>query len=59
VTYEPFIGPDDVPPAEKNSATMAEFKDRLRPLYYDASRYRTYLEQLGVRYPQMAKPAGR
>jgi aminobenzoyl-glutamate utilization protein B len=59
VTYEPFIGPEDEPPTEKNAATMAEFRDRLRPLYYDASRHRTYLEQLGVRYPQLARPAAR
>jgi aminobenzoyl-glutamate utilization protein B len=54
--YEPFIGADDHPPIEKNAATMAEFKDRLRPLYYDASRFRTYLDQLGVSYPQLEKP---
>jgi aminobenzoyl-glutamate utilization protein B len=36
---------------------MAEFKQRLRPLYYDRSRNRTYLEQLGIRYPQLEKPA--
>ena len=56
--YEPFIGPEDQPPIEKNAATMAEFKDRLRPLYYDASRYRTYLEQLGIDYPQLEEPRG-
>lgn len=54
-TYEPFIGADDQPPIEKNTATMAEFKERLRPLYYDPSRYGTYLEQLGVAYPQIEK----
>jgi aminobenzoyl-glutamate utilization protein B len=55
-TYEPFVGPDDQPPIEKNAATMAEFKDRLRPLHYDPSRYRTYLEQLGIDYPQLERP---
>jgi aminobenzoyl-glutamate utilization protein B len=54
-TYEPFIGPEDQPPIEKNGATMAQFKDRLRPLYYDPSRYRTYLEQLGIDYPQLER----
>jgi aminobenzoyl-glutamate utilization protein B len=58
-TYEPFIGADDEPPIEKNREIMAEFKDRLRPLYYDPSRYETYLEQLGVRYPQLERPAPR
>ena len=35
---------------------MAEFKERLSALYYDPSRYRTYLEQLGVEYPQLERP---
>jgi aminobenzoyl-glutamate utilization protein B len=55
-TYEPFIGPDDPPAIEKNAATMAEFRDRLRPLYYDSSRFGTYLEQLGIDYPQLEPP---
>ena len=57
--YSPFIGTDDAPAIEKNASTMAEFKDRLRPLYYDASRFGTYLEQVGVRYPQVERPADR
>jgi aminobenzoyl-glutamate utilization protein B len=56
LSYEPFVGPQDRPPIEKNAATMAEFKERLRPLYYDPARYRTYLDQLGVDYPQLEKP---
>jgi aminobenzoyl-glutamate utilization protein B len=55
--YEPFIGPDDAPPIEKNIEIMAEFKDRLRALYYDPKRFDTYLEQLGVAYPQLERPA--
>jgi aminobenzoyl-glutamate utilization protein B len=55
-TYEPFIGPEDAPAIEKNAATMAEFKDRLRSLYYDPSRFETYLEQLGIDYPQLEPP---
>jgi aminobenzoyl-glutamate utilization protein B len=55
-TYEPFIGLDDAPPIEKNREIMAEFKDRLRALYYDPARYETYLEQLGVAYPQLERP---
>ena len=55
-TYEPFIGPDDAPPIEKNTEIMAEFKDRLRALYYDPRRFDTYLEQLGVEYPQLERP---
>ena len=54
--YEPFIGPDDPPAVEKNSDTMAQFRNQLREFYYDPSRYSTYLEQLGVEYPQLERP---
>ena len=54
--YEPFIGPDDAPAIEKNRATMAQFRDRLEAFYYDPARYDTYLEQLGVEYPQLERP---
>jgi aminobenzoyl-glutamate utilization protein B len=57
--YEPFIGPDDAPPIDKNIEIMAEFKDRLRALYYDPKRFDTYLEQLGIEYPQLERPAAR
>jgi aminobenzoyl-glutamate utilization protein B len=59
IAYEPFIGPDEPPAIEKNAATMAEFRERLKPFYYDASRFDTYLEQLGVDYPQLERPADR
>jgi aminobenzoyl-glutamate utilization protein B len=55
-TYEPFITANDSPPIEKNAATMAQFKDRLKPLYYNPSKYDTYLEQLGIDYPQLTAP---
>jgi aminobenzoyl-glutamate utilization protein B len=53
VQYEPFIGPDDAPAIEKNAEIMAQFKPRLEELYYDASRFDTYLDQLGIEYPQL------
>jgi aminobenzoyl-glutamate utilization protein B len=55
--YEPFISASDPPPIEKNAAIMAEYKERLRALYYDPSKYPTYLEQLGIQYPQVEPPA--
>jgi aminobenzoyl-glutamate utilization protein B len=56
--YEPFIGPNDPPAIEKNRDTMAEFRDRLEAFYYDAARFDSYLEQLGVDYPQLEPPRG-
>jgi aminobenzoyl-glutamate utilization protein B len=35
---------------------MAEFRSRLEAFYYDPSRYDTYLEQLGIEYPQYERP---
>jgi aminobenzoyl-glutamate utilization protein B len=54
--YEPFIGANDPPAIEKNRATMAEFEERLERFHYDPARFDTYLEQLGVEYPQLEKP---
>ena len=54
--YEPFIGPDDPPAIDKNADIMDEFKEQLRQFYYDPSQYDTYLEQLGIDYPQLTPP---
>jgi aminobenzoyl-glutamate utilization protein B len=55
--YVPFIGPEDKPAIEKNQAIMATYKDQLAPYYYDPERYDSYLEQLGIDYPQLTPPA--
>jgi aminobenzoyl-glutamate utilization protein B len=34
-----------------NAATMARYREQMRRYYYDPTRHRTYLEQLGVTYP--------
>jgi aminobenzoyl-glutamate utilization protein B len=52
-TYVPFISDDDPPAIEKNVEIMGEYRERLRELYYDPSRYDSYLEQLGVDYPEL------
>ena len=51
--YQPFIGPDDTPAIEKNLDIMAQFRPLLEEFYYDPSRYDSYLEQLGIEYPQL------
>ncbi|MCR5879135.1 amidohydrolase [Phenylobacterium sp. J367] len=55
--YVPMIGAADKPPIEMNAAVMAQFRDQMRPLYYDAAKYPTYLDQLGVKWPTLEKPA--
>ena len=54
--YVPFISKDDPPAIEKNAEAMQLFRDRMREFYYDPSRFDTYLEQLGIDYPQLEKP---
>lgn len=57
-TYTPFITADDPPATEKNAEIMAQYRERLREFYYEPSQYPTYLDQLGIEYPQLTKPAG-
>jgi aminobenzoyl-glutamate utilization protein B len=51
VKYEPLIRPEDMPAIELNKATMDKYRPEQRKYYYDPSRYKTYLEQLGITYP--------
>src|SRR5690606_19866126 len=51
VQYAPLIGPDDPPAIHMNRETMSRHREAMRPHYYDPSKYRTYLEQLGIAYP--------
>jgi hypothetical protein len=47
----PLLSPDDKPAIELNAAIMAQWREKMRPFYYDASKHATYLEQLGITYP--------
>jgi len=37
---------------------MAEFREDMRPFYFDSDRYDSYLEQLGVSDPTLRQPDG-
>ncbi|HLY20800.1 MAG TPA: amidohydrolase [Bryobacteraceae bacterium] len=49
--YQSFLRPEDQPALWLNRKTMEEFRPRMKPLYYDPSRYDNYLDQLGIKYP--------
>jgi aminobenzoyl-glutamate utilization protein B len=49
--YQPLIGPDDEPATYLNKRIMDTYRERMRKFYYDPSKYSTYLEQLGIKYP--------
>jgi aminobenzoyl-glutamate utilization protein B len=51
VKYTPLLRPQDRPVTTLNAATMARYREQMRRYYYDPTRHRTYLEQLGVTYP--------
>ena len=51
VKYKPFFSPGDRPPIWLNADIMAQYRPEMRKYYYDAKRYKTYLEQLGITYP--------
>ncbi len=57
--YQPLIRPEDQPPTELNRAILERYRDSMRPFYYDAARFPSYLAQLGVRYPVLPDSAGR
>ncbi len=49
--YEPLIRPQDKPAIDLNRAIMEKYRPQMKKYYYAPSRYRTYLEQLGIKYP--------
>ncbi len=49
--WQPLIPDDAKPPIELNREKMERFRPELTRLRYDPSKYATYLEQLGIKYP--------
>ncbi len=48
--YIPLIDPSDQPATFLNKEKMERFRPEMRKYYYDPSRYKTYLKQLGIQY---------
>jgi aminobenzoyl-glutamate utilization protein B len=55
VKYQPFITASDPPAVYLNTEIMAKYRDQMKKFYYDPSKYKTYLEQLGITYPTLEK----
>jgi aminobenzoyl-glutamate utilization protein B len=49
--YIPLIGEKDSPAITLNRKIMEEYAPKLKPYYYNPLKYKTYLEQLGIKYP--------
>src|SRR6185503_2080651 len=49
--YEPLMKPTDNPATFLNEDILSKYRPQMRPFYYDATKYKTYLDQLGIKYP--------
>ncbi|MEM1326710.1 MAG: amidohydrolase [Bacteroidota bacterium] len=54
--YIPMITEDDEPATYLNADIMEEYRPQLEAFYYDETKYDSYLEQLGIKYPTLEKP---
>jgi aminobenzoyl-glutamate utilization protein B len=53
--YEPLIRTQDQPAIWLNKNTMDKYRPEMKKYYYDPAKYKTYLEQLGIKYPMVKK----
>ena len=49
--YTPLIRPQDQPAIHLNKAIMDRYRPEMRKFYYDPTKHKTYLDQLGIKYP--------
>ncbi|MDX2042397.1 MAG: amidohydrolase [Acidobacteriota bacterium] len=55
IKYQPLINPSDKPAVDLNKEKMEKFAPQLKKFYFDSTKYKTYLEQLGIQYPTVRK----
>lgn len=53
--YKPFIKATDPPAIFLNKEIMNTYREQMKKYYYDPSKYKTYMEQLGITYPTTEK----
>ena len=49
--YQSFLRPQDKPAIWLNKGIMEKYRPEMKKYYYDAAKYPTYLDQLGIKYP--------
>src|SRR5690348_16910203 len=57
VKYQPLMRAEDKPSTWLNKAIMDRYRPEMRKYYFDPTRYKTYLEQLGIKYPTVRDSA--
>ena len=58
VKYQPLMRPEDKPAIELNKGIMERYRPAQARFYYDSTKHKTYLEQLGVSYPTVRRQDG-
>jgi aminobenzoyl-glutamate utilization protein B len=53
--YETLIRPQDQPAIDSNREIMAKYREQMRKYYFDPTKYKTLLDQLGIQYPTVRK----
>jgi aminobenzoyl-glutamate utilization protein B len=51
IKYFPLMRAEDKPAIWLNKAIMEKYRPEMRKYYYDPTKYKTYLDQLGIKYP--------
>jgi len=49
--YKPLLTAGDAPAIHVNDDYMRTYRPLMEPYYYDAGKYPSYLDQLGIKYP--------
>lgn len=49
--YDPVLGPNDQPAIHLNAEVMERMRPKMEKFYYDPKKYKSYLDQLGIKYP--------
>jgi aminobenzoyl-glutamate utilization protein B len=53
IKYKPFFAATDKPPIWLNKERMEKYRPDMIKFYYDETKFPTYLEQLGIKYPTL------
>lgn len=51
--YIPLVSKTDKPAITLNKKIMDEYRPQMKQFYYNPAKYKTYLEQLGIKYPTL------
>ncbi|HXT15141.1 MAG TPA: peptidase dimerization domain-containing protein [Gemmatimonadaceae bacterium] len=51
IKYFPLMRAEDKPAIWLNKSIMDKYRPEMRKYYYDPTKYKTYLDQLGIKYP--------